>query len=112
VDPGNAQTYSYDTLNRLTAATESGSPGWAQNYSYDVVGNRWVTANTNLPPLSLETPIAQSWYSTSSPNRINTWSYDAAGNVTQVGGMTRGFAHDAENRQASTTINGNASTYS
>jgi RHS repeat-associated protein len=106
------QTYSYDTLNRLTAATESGSPGWAQNYGYDVVGNRWVTTNTNLPPLSLETPTSASWYTGSSvPNRINTWSYDAAGNVTQVGGMTRSFTYDAEDRQVSATINSNASSY-
>lgn len=76
-------------------------------------GNRWVTANTNLPSLSLETPVTQSWFSGSSvPNRINTWSYDAAGNVTQVGGMTRNFTYDAENRQVSATINTATGTYS
>jgi YD repeat-containing protein len=46
------------------------------------------------------------------PNRINSWSYDAAGNVLQVGGMTRSFTYDAEDRQVSATINGNTSTYS
>ncbi len=105
------QTYSYDNLNRLTAATENGSPGWTQNYQYDVNGNRWVSANTNLPALSLETPIASSWYSGTVPNRINTWTYDAAGNVMQVGGMTRTFAYDAENRQVSATINSATATY-
>ena len=44
-------------------------------------------------------------------SRINTWSYDPAGNVTGVGSMSRTFAYDAENRQVSATINTSSSTY-
>ena len=52
------QIYSYD--NRLTQATEGA--GWSQGYGYYGPGNRYVTTNTNLPSLSLETPNAASWY--------------------------------------------------
>jgi RHS repeat-associated protein len=102
----------FDHLNLLTQATESGASGWTQNYQYDVNGNRWVTNNQNLPSLSLETPITQDWYSNSPvPNRISGWTYDAAGNVLQVGNMTRSFTYDAENRQVSATINTSSSSY-
>ncbi len=126
------QSYTYDNLNRLTAAAENGSPGWAQNYGYDVNGNRWVSTNTSLPALSLETPTSASWYTGSTiPNRINTWTYDQAGNVAGVpasGGSTvrascassiqpgtamlRTACHDSENRMVSVTdVNGVTSTY-
>jgi RHS repeat-associated protein len=58
----------------------------------------------------LETPTAQSWYNGNS-NQISTWGYDAAGNITHVGSMTRNFTYDVENRQASATIGGATSMY-
>jgi RHS repeat-associated protein len=104
-----AQTYGYDKLNRLTSAAENTS-AWAQSYGYDVRGNRWVTStSSNLPQPTLETPNNASWYTSS--NRISGWSYDAAGNVLQVGNMTRSFTYDAESRQVSATINTNTSNY-
>jgi len=72
------QSFDPSLLGSLRLA-ESSSPGWAQNYSYDVVGNRWVTDNTNLTPLNNETPQSSSRYSSTVPNRINTRSYDAVG---------------------------------
>jgi RHS repeat-associated protein len=107
------QSYSgsYDGVNRLTAATETG-PGttWSENYGFDAQGNRWVSSRSaSLPSLTLETPIAQSWYP--SANKINTWTYDLAGNVQQVSSMARSFTYDAENRQVTATINSNTTTY-
>ncbi len=58
-----------------------------------------------MPALTLETPQAQSWYSTTVPNRITSWSYDLNGNVLQVGSMARSFTYDAENRQVTACIN-------
>ena len=104
-----SQTYSYDSLNRLTGASESGTGSWSRGYGYDAYGNRWVTSSAGLPGLSLETPVAQSWYNGN--NRINNWSYDAAGNVTQVGSMARSFSYDAENRQVTATVAGTGTTY-
>ncbi len=110
------QTYGYDHLNRLTGASESGGgSNWSQGYCFDALGNRWIAPSAyvgaGLPPLTLETPQAKSWYSTTVPNRIASWGYDNAGNVTAVASMSRSFAYDAENRQVSATIAGTVSTY-
>ena len=106
------QSYSYDSLNRLIGASE-GTSGWQQSYGFDSAGNRWVSNNSsNLPALTLETPQASTNFSNSSvPNRIAGWSYDAAGNVTQVSTMARTFIYDAENRQVSATIGSGTTTY-
>jgi len=105
------QTYSYDSVSRLTNATETGGPGWKQTYGY-VGANRYVSNHERLPPLTLETPQAGSWYSNSPvPNRINGWSYDGNGNVLQVGGMSRSFSYDAENRQVTANINSAIASY-
>jgi RHS repeat-associated protein len=102
------QAYGYDNLNRLTGAVENG--GTLQNYGYAGAGNRYVSQQgAGLPPLTLETPTGPSWFTSS--NRINRWSYDANGNLTQLGVMVRSFTYDAEDRQASAAINGNTSTY-
>jgi RHS repeat-associated protein len=101
------QSYGYDGLNRLTAASETGTGSWSENYGYDFVGNRWVT---NPLITTAETPLAQSWYN-SSTNHITSWGYDAAGNVNSVGAMSRTFTYDAENRQILATINGATTTY-
>jgi YD repeat-containing protein len=48
------QTYGYDSVNRLSAASDTG--GWAQSFSFDQYGNPWqTTANTGLPPDRLPT---------------------------------------------------------
>jgi len=103
------QTYTYDSLNRLVTAAEAGTGGWSEGYGYDTYGNRWVTSPVGLPTLTLETPVAQSWYN--AQNRIGTWGYDGGGNVTQVASMTRSFTYDVENRQATATIAGLTTSY-
>jgi RHS repeat-associated protein len=115
--PQLTQTYSYDHLNRLTNAQESGGgANWAQTYNYDAFGNRWIgpTQSTGLPALTLETPQAQSWYSSWTPpagcaprhpNQINPWCYDANGNVLQEGTVARSFTYDGENRQVTACLN-------
>lgn len=71
-----------------------------------------ASTSSNLPQPTLETPTSASWYTGSSvPNRISGWSYDPAGNVLQVGGMTRSFTYDAEDRHVTVTINSNTSNY-
>jgi len=97
------QTYSYDNLNRLTSAAESGS-GWNQSYQYDNFGNRWVPASNGLPPLSTETLQSNGY---NSQNQVNTWTYDNNGNVVTipiVNSQSRNFTYDAEDRTVSATI--------
>jgi RHS repeat-associated protein len=114
------QTYSYDLVNRLTVARESGpnSTSWEQTFGYDHAGNRWLAANAVGDPVrpyepSNETPQSGSWYQTlDSPSKSNNqitqsgWSYDNAGNILAVGGTSRTFTYDAENRQITATVNG------
>ena len=89
-------------MNRLTNAHETGGgANWSQTYSYDAFGIRWIGQNqsTGLPAVTNETPVAQSSYSTTVPDRIAAWSYDANGNVLGEGSVARSFTYDAENRQ-------------
>jgi YD repeat-containing protein len=58
---------------------------------------------------SVETPIAQSWYS--SVNQITSWGYDAGGNITSVAVLGRSSTYDAENRQISVALYGQTTTY-
>src|SRR5436309_1841881 len=55
------------------------------------------------PPTN-ETPQSQSWYSTN--NKIPTWVYDGAGNITSIPAMSRAFSYDGEDRQETAIING------
>ena len=125
------QNYTYDHLNRLTNATETGGAGWAQCYGYDVTGNRWVSpASTGPLPLTNATPQAQGWFdncvggtgstcaggtwSQSANNQVlasEGWVYDGAGNVTQAGSSALTFTYDAENRQLTANVNGPVSSY-
>jgi RHS repeat-associated protein len=120
-----SQTYAYDLINRLETAQETGAGSWTESYEYDAFGNRWLcTANScansvgssatdpgraGLPGATLEMPVASSWYNGN--NQIIGWQYDPSGNITQVGGMTRSFTYDGENRQATGSVAGATVTY-
>ncbi|MBZ5555630.1 MAG: hypothetical protein LAO21_23230 [Acidobacteriia bacterium] len=103
------QGYSYDPLNRLLDANETG--GWHQTYTYDRYGNRTTVDNHGgiyLPTFSLTVSQAN--------NRITDpgFNYDAAGNLKQQpdtpGATTyKLYTYDAENRL--TKLNGGAATY-
>jgi RHS repeat-associated protein len=106
--PTFAQSFSYDPLNRLTSASESGS--WSQAYNYDQYGNMWMPTSSGLPAPSLG-PAAPTTnaYSASGPgnNRNTNSTYDAAGNLTVFGAMN--VSYDAENRQ--TAVGSNSYSY-
>jgi RHS repeat-associated protein len=111
------QTYVYDQLDRLTQASESGTGSWSESYGYDPFGNRWAFGQSGLPtPVSAETPTGQNWYNPATNQLTGTsaptgWGYaDGRGNVTAIGGMLRSFTYDAENRLATSTVNGVGTT--
>jgi YD repeat-containing protein len=93
------QTFGYDTVNRLTSATETGGTDeWNQSYGYDQWGNRAVSGN--YIPNAYATPTALSQYTN------NQWlgtgaSYDSKGN--QLNLPSRTFTYDAENRLVAST---------
>jgi RHS repeat-associated protein len=92
-----SQSFGYDSLNRLTTSSESGS--WSQTNGYDRYGNRWIDLGGGN----------QSLYFSTANNRITTsgYAYDAAGNLTNDTIHTYGF--DAENKMK--TVDGVSGVY-
>ena len=101
------QSYTYDALNRLKTAAESGSgTAWSQTYAYDRYGNRRVTPDINgnasyLPNQAL-TPqstadIATGTNRLSGMKGVNTVAYDAAGNL-KADWAGNAFKYDGDNR--------------
>ncbi|MBV9768850.1 MAG: RHS repeat protein [Bryobacterales bacterium] len=96
------ENLTYDNLNRLTSATDTG--GWSRSFAYDQYGNGWVTAAPGMG-YSLSTPNGNIF---NGKNQIGSSPYDAAGNMTALPpGMN--FTYDAENRQTSETNSGGLS---
>jgi YD repeat-containing protein len=110
-------------VNRLAVAAEGASGGvtsgtvctagtgaWCRNYGYDAWGNGYVPQNFGLN-LDPTTPSASTNFD--SNNRLNSsiWSYDAAGNQLTTGAGSFVNTYDAENRQATSAINGVTTTY-
>lgn len=76
-------TYGYDDFNRLKSASATGQ---SYTYDYDRFGNRW---HQNGPYTMLESFSGNN-------NRMDGYSYDAAGNLLNDG--THSYSYDAENR--------------
>ena len=102
------QSYTYDDLNRLKTASESGGgTPWSQTYDYDRYGNRAVTGTGSYLPSQALTPQSLNVFDTAT-NRLDgmngmntvTVAYDGAGNLTRDWGG-RSFTYDGENRMVS-----------
>ena len=97
-------TYSYDQFNRLTGSNQN-SGAAVYSYVYDRFGNRW---QQNGPLSFSATFTGNNPSAPANNNRIDGYTYDAAGNVINDG--THSYTYDAENRLISVD-NGNTSTY-
>jgi RHS repeat-associated protein len=99
--PIKGQTFGYDSLNRLTSASEASA--WSQAYNYDQYGNMWIPTTTGLPvpPTGPAAPTANAY--TAASNRNANSTYDAAGNLTVFGAAS--VTYDAENRQKASGAN-------
>jgi RHS repeat-associated protein len=88
--------YTYDALNRLISATNSGTGAWTQGFRYDGFGNlrEQDAVNGVTPEVLLDVNM--------STNRMSAagWSYDANGNTISmlVGGATAMMSYDVDNR--------------
>ena len=108
--PAYKQTFGYDSLNRLSSATE-GAP-WAQSYGYDIFGNRWATGTG--PGIDSTTPSTSAWYDATTNHVVNALlpvAYDdaGAGNLKTLSGYL--FSYDGENRMVRSTLNGIDTNY-
>lgn len=107
------QNYCYESLNRLSSASENSGSNWTQNYDYDRYGNRAVNPSSTLIPSPTLTPQSLNNFSTAT-NRITLsgFGYDAAGNLkNDPTTAANAMVYDAENRQVSYTKAG-TTTYS
>ncbi|MGJ5817974.1 RHS repeat domain-containing protein [Paludibaculum fermentans] len=100
--------YTYDGVNRLTAATETpnGATGWSHTFTYgNQYGNMTFVDSVGVVPSGLK---CNSYNSAN--NRCNSagFGYDGAGNLTSAAG--RSMTYDAESRQA-TLIYGGTTQY-
>jgi RHS repeat-associated protein len=86
------QEFTYDTLNRLSTATEKtgSTTNWSQTNAYDRYNNRQIDLGGSSYNLAFS----------STTNRITTsgYSYDSSGNLTNDGTHSYGF--DAESKVA------------
>ncbi len=110
------QSYGYDTVNRLSTGSESGSPPWQQTYVYDPYGNRAVVAGGYIPGNTM-TPQVSANDATLMAGRFpanrtdlcgldshgNALGYDAAGNWTGCPALSVSNTFDAENRMISSS---------
>ena len=97
VDTGRTESLTYDSLNRLTAATTSGStnyPAWALSWTYDRYGNRTAQTATVGSPPSNSTPVNSANQTTGIGS--STFTYDANGNLTKDDNYQ--YTYDAESR--------------
>jgi YD repeat-containing protein len=109
-----SEIFGYDTLNRLTSATESLSPTpLVKTFSYNAIGN--LTAKSDVgtytyPAAGQPRPHAVTVISGGTIN--TTFTYDAKGNMTAGNGLTVayssyvtrgttmiGFSHDPEHQR-------------
>ena len=76
-------TYGFDQFNRLSSAY---GPSQGYTFAYDQFGNRWQQSGTYNMPLTFS----------GNNNRMDGYTYDAAGNLTNDG--VHNYYYDAENR--------------
>jgi hypothetical protein len=83
--PNVTQTFGYDGLSRLTAASESG--GWAQTCNYDEFANMLMAGTSGLP-VNGAMPTTNVYSASGAGNNRNpNATYDAAGNQTVFGAL-------------------------
>lgn len=88
------QTYTYDQLNRIATAAETDN-AFSLTFTIDPWGNRKESGTSNFNQLF------------DTKNRIQGWSYDAAGNL--LNDSTHSYTYDAESRIK--TVDSTAATY-
>jgi len=119
-DFSTAQSYNYDSLNRLTTVLEQSSavsqPSCVsdnstpcQQFGYDRWGNRWVSASAHVPATVFE-PTGSSNFTETNRLNLNGSTFDNAGNLKTIGGYS--WAYDAEGRLVSSEFTANGITSS
>jgi RHS repeat-associated protein len=101
---GITESFTYDTLNRLTSSTLNLSPApLVKNYAYDSIGNLLLKSDAGYytyPAPGMPRPHGV----VSIDGAISaTFTYDANGNQTAAGGLGRTIGYNAANKPATIT---------
>jgi RHS repeat-associated protein len=88
-------TYTYDDMNRLHTAVANTGTGCIE--SYDRYGNRWSQQPYGSGNSCGTSSLSFTGNNTTNNNRIDGYSYDAAGNLLNDG-LGHSLTYDAENR--------------
>lgn len=93
------QTYSYDSLNRLTQVVENHNAieQWKQTFTYDRYGNRTVVTGQTTPSMVGPNPVINQANNRITPQVAEGYAFDTAGNMT-FDKDGRKFVFDAENK--------------
>jgi RHS repeat-associated protein len=111
---GETVSYQYDSLKRLTSATQTAGPvvqpanlQWGLSFTYDGFGNRW---NQTIQGGKAGVPSALTF--DEARNRITGqfWAYDANGNTTGMP-QTSDLSYDVDNRLLTITREGSSEAY-
>ena len=97
-DASRTQTYTYDSLNRITSgysAATSGALSWGENYAIDPWGNLMIS------PMSGKAHGGNFQHAGDANNHASGLGYDAAGNLTNYTAPNQ-YLYDPENRIQST----------
>jgi RHS repeat-associated protein len=120
-----AQTYQYDSLNRLQSVSENkfgGSNNWQQSYSYDRFGNRSINGggtfgqniNNNQASVVANTPSNRIYAPGETEQNHPLINYDPSGNQIKdyysVSGFNYDRLYDGDNRMTSSTASGSFGT--
>lgn len=102
------QRLSYDSLGRLSQASEhrgdNGQQSYLINYNYDAFGNRYQYQSSNQNALAY-IPVEDSHVDRSNNRFSSGVAYDAAGNITVDNKFrNRHYQYDANGRQKSTAL--------
>jgi YD repeat-containing protein len=94
--------YQYDALGRLLKTSDGSSTAAIESYTYDATGNR--------TSLALGTAAAQAYTYQSTSHKLTQVgsvgrTYDAMGNLTAVGGISREYVYNNAGRMSATKQN-------
>ena len=104
-DKDKSTTYTYDDLNRLLSATNTGTNPYTHTFSYNALGN--ITTFNNIPYIYDSTEYANPHAVTKIGNAA--YSYDKNGNLLTNGTQT--YTWDYKNRLTNITSNNLKTTY-
>ncbi|WP_054785727.1 RHS repeat domain-containing protein [Pseudovibrio denitrificans] len=101
-----ATDYSYDGVNRLSAATNVGNSALTRSFTYSPSGN--LLSKSDVGTYSYPAPTAARPHA---PTKAGSWTFSYDGNGNMVSGKGRTITYDGKDRPISVTMGGVTTQY-